>query len=71
VWDPNVLSPSSLTSALYMQVPLAVVLTWDMATKQRLFFEHFLLQKQADGSCCVMCAVWSKIKILNVLLAQV
>ena len=37
------------SGSLYLQVPLAVVLEWDLATRQRLLFEGFLLNGQADG----------------------
>ena len=54
MWDATVLSPLSQPSGLYIQAPLAVVLTWDAATKQRLFFENFMMQKQADGKVYVL-----------------
>lgn len=44
-----------MSSSLYLQVPLAVVMQWDLATRQRVLFEGFVLTGQADGkiwSCC-------------------
>ncbi len=72
-WDPNVLSPSSQFSNLYIQAPLAVVITWDTATKQRLFLENFVMQKQADGkviayfyiSVCSLNVSWLDSRVLN------
>lgn len=55
-WESTAPASSTMTSfssqasnALYLQVPLAVVLQWDLATRQRLLFEGFVLSGQADG----------------------
>ena len=41
---------STSQTALYLQAPLAAVLSWDNATRQRLLFEGFILNGQAEGN---------------------
>ena len=49
VWHTGPLDVDSQSSCLYIQVPLSVVIKWDVATRQKLLMDAFTLNKQNES----------------------